>query len=231
MVVGELGVPDDVFIGTARQQLAALAHITRLLSLDDLWTGYLEGAKTVPREDVGFEGLRGLAADMEGALGLAVGAVPDVRATLDRLTDDSVVGALGIVLGAAPSLADVIGWILRQGSSGIAPRLTLIGACDYIEAEAGNELEILQGKARSLESRELPDPDLRPLFRCMGTLVGVGSVTALAAVGAVATVGVAPAIGLGVVAYAFSLSEAWEKSQCAEMRPKKKKHKAKRYKF
>lgn len=230
MAVGGLGVPDDVFIGTARQQLAALAHVTRLLSLDDLWTGYLEGAKKAPREDVGFDGLRGLAADMEAALELAVGAVPDVRATLDRLTDDSVVGALGIVLEAAPSLTDLIGWILRQGSSGTAPRQTLIGACDYIETEAGNELEILQGKARSLESRELPDPDLRPLFRCMGTLVGIGGVAALAAIGAVATIGVAPTIGLGVVAYGYSLSEAWDKSKCAEIRLPKK-HKGKHFKF
>jgi hypothetical protein len=222
--VGGLGVPDDQYIGVWRDQVAALSHITRLLSLDDVWSAYLTAAQKVSPErrdrDVGFDALRDLAADMRSALGDTVESVPRVRDALERLPDGPVEQALGLIAETDPATADLINWVLAEPGEE-TPRAMLINTCGELLFEAGPEMDILQGKSELLAAHQLPDPDLRPLFRCLGTVVGVGAVAAMGAAGIVTVVGIVPTIFIGGAGFAYGFGKDWKDSKCRDLLPRK----------
>jgi hypothetical protein len=217
-------VPDDQSIGAWRDQVAALSHITRLLSLDDVWTAYLTAAQKLSPErrdrDVGFNALQDLAADMRSALGDTVESVPRVRDALERLPDGPVEQALGLIAETEPAAANLIDWVLTQSGKD-TPRVMLIDACGELLFEAGPEMDILRDKSELLAAHQLPDPDLRPLFRCLGTVVGVGAVAAMGAAGIVTVVGIVPTIFIGGAGFAYGFSKDWKDSKCRNLLPRK----------
>jgi hypothetical protein len=195
--------------------LSVLGEVRGLLALDDLWTASLEPAAGLPPAsgEPDFEGLRGLAAGMDALLTRVPEIASEVRTNLEAQEDEHVSEALGEVREEAFDVAGLLDQLLSE----VAPRSirdVFIWACQNVEEEAGTERDILYGKVQKLEDRELPDPDLRPLFRCALTLVGLGSIVSLAAAGAVATLGVAPTVLLGVAGGGYELSKVWEKSGC-----------------
>jgi hypothetical protein len=115
-----------------------------------------------------------------------------------------------------PDRTGPVGWLLQHNSRRRPAREVMIAACNHVERHAWDERAILSAKAMKLESHELPDPDLSPLFRCAWTVVGIGAIGTLAAAGAVATLGVLPVAGLGTVGALFTLSTVWGKSGCSQ---------------
>lgn len=223
--VNGLGVPDDQSIGVWRDQVVALSHITRLLSLDDAWTAYLTAAQQLSPErrdrDVGFDGLQDLAAEMRSALGDTVESVPRVRDALERLPDGAVEQAMELFAETGADAANLIDWVLAE-SGATGPRLMLIDACGELLFEAGFEMDILRDKSELLAAHQLPDPDLRPLFRCLGTLVGVGAVAAMGAAGIVTVIGIVPTIFIGGAGFGYGFAKDWKDSKCRDLLPRKR---------
>lgn len=202
-------------VAQATRALAPLAQIQRLLMLDDLWTAYLDDARSEePTERVDFEGLVALAEEME----LALRDTPTAAAQVIELLEDVPQGAgekaLRLIGESDEHAAGALAEVLSEDLHGLDARHAFTAACRFIEAETDSEIEHLNGKRSQLEHGELPDPDLRVNFRCISTLVGIGALWGLAAAGATTVVGAPIAIGAGVLGAGSSLVEKWKKSGC-----------------
>lgn len=198
----------------ARQHLAALHDVEWLLALDELWTSSISAGHQEP-SDAGpdFAGLGRLAGDIDEALSAMPDVALHVLKSLERMDDDATDYALGSLREAVPETASVVEWLHTNSAEGSA-HMTLIAACTWVLQETEIERGILREKATLLQRKELPDPDIRPLFRCMGSLVGIGAGMALTAAGTVTVLGVPAVVALGGAAYVYGVGTVWEKAGC-----------------
>jgi hypothetical protein len=202
-------------LSEATRALAPLAQIQRLLTLDDLWTAYLEDARSGnPTEAVDPEGLIALAEEMELALRDTPAAAGQVIELLDKLPPESEIGMLRAIAAQDDQLAGALGRILTNDLGGLETRSAFLAACRFVQTETESEIKHLISKRVQLERGELPDPDLRISFRCIATIVGIAAISALAAAGAVSVIGAPIAISLGVVGAGYLLVKDWEDSGC-----------------
>jgi hypothetical protein len=202
-------------VAEATRAIAPLAQVQRLLMLDDLWTAYLEDARSEePTERADFEGLVVLADEMEMVLRSMPLAAAQVAELLEGTSADASEAALELIAANDSQTAEAIAGTLSEDLQDLDPRQAFIAACKFIEAETDSEIDHLNGKRSQLEQGELPDPDLRLNYRCISTLAGIGALWGLAAAGAVTVVGAPIAIGVGVVGTATSLVEKWKKGGC-----------------
>jgi hypothetical protein len=207
---------EDSGLEDARQHLTALRDVEWLLALDDLWTSYISVGRQAPtgaRAD--FPALVRLAGDMDRALEEAPRAAGLVASSLDAMDDDAVGSALDSLREAVPETATVLDWL--SDSVEVTPRMTLIAACTWVTEETETERAILHEKTAILERGELPDPDMRPIFRCIGSLVGMGAGIAIAAAGTVSVLGAPAVIALGSAGYVYGIAETWKKTRCGEV--------------
>lgn len=196
--------------------LTCFRDVEWLLVLDDLWSSYL----SLSNERAGdikpdFEGLCRLAAEMDDVLARAPEITMQVGASLEPFDDEAVGQALALLREVEPSTEPVVDWLFDDDADA-TPRARLLAACEWVRQETEEERAILRDKAGRLEHHELPDPDLRPVFRCMWALVGIGAGVAIGAAGIVSVVGIPATVGLGVVAYGYGVSTTWKKSGCKE---------------
>lgn len=204
----------------ATQALQPLAQIQRLLMLDDLWTAYLEDARSEqPIERVDFGSLIALAKEMELALRETPAAAGRVRELLEDLPPEADDGAIGMIGTSNERIAGALATVLSRDLRGLDPRRAFIAACRFVEIETNDEIAHLIGKCEQLEQGNLPDPDLRINFRCISTLVGIGALWGLAAAGATTVVGAPIAIGAGVLGAGSDLIKKWKKSGCKSDAP------------
>jgi hypothetical protein len=183
--------------------------------LDDLWTAYLEDARSeAPTERVDFDGLVVLAEEMELALRETPAAASQVSELLEDLPPEAGEGALAVIGASDERTAGALAAVLSEDLQGLDARRAFTAACRFIEMETDGEIAHLVGKRAQLEQGNLPDPDLRINFRCISTLVGIGALWGLAAAGATTVVGAPIAIGAGVLGAGSDLIKKWKKSGC-----------------
>jgi hypothetical protein len=94
-----------------------------------------------------------------------------------------------------------------------------LSAWNWIRDNIAEEQDILRSKRGTLETGNLPNPDLRLRFKCILVVAGLGAATVLAAAGVVATLGIGVTVGLGVLAVAGGTALAWDDSGCGKVRP------------
>lgn len=212
------GVPPGLeMFARATRVLPSLAQLERLLILDDVWTDRLERAQGEGEsEPVDFRDLIALADEIERALEAAPAATAQVLQLLKEQQDVESDRVLQVIAAGDEQAAGALDELLREDLGDLEPRAAFTAACLYVEAETGAEIDHLRGKRAQLQAEELPDPDLRPAFRCLGTLAGIGALWGLAAAGAVTVVGIPIAIGAGVVGSGTTLVEKWKKGGCKE---------------
>jgi hypothetical protein len=195
-------------------------RVVSLLSLDELWSVSLTAAQGSRSVEGDFSGLlklsdamlldlRGIAVAQPLAAEL-VSSQPDwaLRAGLQRLRDQY--GPAGL-----------FDWLLGDEPGPASTRLqdVFLSAWNWIRDNIAEEQGILQGKRGTLETGNLPDPDLRLRFKCILVVAGLGAATVLAAAGVVATLGIGVTVGLGVLAVAGGTALAWDDSGCGKVRP------------
>lgn len=205
-----------MLIETANQLFAGSA-ITRLFALDELWSQYLSTQGAADAPDI--EGLLDLAGRLGQGIVDAGGAAQQVQRTLERQSEASVREGLNSVRQVLTQQG-VSDWPFDDESTDDNVREILMSACTYIRVENDTERSHLAGKIELLRAGSLPDPDLRPVFRCVLSLVGIAAGSTLAAAGAVATLGALPAVAIGVLAVAGSGALAWEQTGCTGRRVK-----------
>lgn len=211
----EPSLPRLSALAEATRVLGPLVHIQRLLALDDLWTAYLEDARSGnPTETVDPKGLIMLAEEMELALRDMPSAAGQVIELLDELPPEADADTLQAIAAQDERLAGALNRILTHDLDGLEPRTAFVAACRFIQAETDSEIQHLISKRVQLEHGELPDPDLRINFRCIATIVGIAAISALAAAGAASVIGAPIAIGLGVVGGGYQLAKDWEDGGC-----------------
>ena len=203
-------------LAAVSRHLTVLRDVEWLLALDELWTSYIAGKQQQPGDaPPNFAALRRLADDIDASVSRMPELAAQVATSLKALDDDAVNQGLGSLREDVPEAAPVVDWLFSEpGPDG--PRTTLIRACGWVMQEAHAERGIIREKAALLERGQLPDPDIRPLFRCMGSLIGIGAGVALAAAGVVATLGVGATVALGSAAYIYGVAKVWEKDGCKE---------------
>ncbi len=207
-------------IGDYVDDLLRLRSILSLLEFDDLWTNYLDAANDGRIADPDFDTLDRLALRMDNGIQEVAEAVKALQGRFSVVHDDALSAGLNVLLEAEAMDPEFNDW-LRSQPEGLEELFRT--AAVRVGAEAGEEVRTLYGKRGRLKARELPDSDLRPMFRCALTIVGIGATATLAAAGAVATfgagaAGIAAAAGLGASAGGWELSKAWSKSGCPEVR-------------
>lgn len=195
-------------------------RVVSLLSLDELWSVSLtaaQGSRGVEGDfpallelsETMLQGLRGIAAAQPLAAEL-VSSQSDraLRAGLQRLRDQY--GSTGL-----------FDWLLGDEPGPASTRLqdVFLSAWNWIRDNIDEEQDILRSKRETLETGNLPDPDLRLRFKCILVVAGLGAATVLAAAGVVATLGIGVTVGLGVLAVAGGTALAWDDSGCGKVRP------------
>jgi hypothetical protein len=195
-------------------------RVVSLLSLDELWSVSLtaaQGSRGVESDfsallelsETMLQGLRGIAAAQPLAAEL-VSSQSDraLRAGLQRLRDQY----------GPTRLFD---WLLGDEPGPASTRLqdVFLSAWNWIRDNIAEEQDILRSKRETLETGNLPDPDLRLRFKCILVVAGLGAATVLAAAGVVATLGIGVTVGLGVLAVAGGTALAWDDSGCGKVRP------------
>jgi hypothetical protein len=199
------GPPGSGTLAAGMAAAQALAHVDRLLILDDLWTTYL--ATTAPPE-----------ADLPAVVRL--GEAMDVALdALPRLLRPVVFELGGVDSGRFDThiheltarderLASALGSIAPGGGSVHA---ALLDACRVVVDAVPEELALLRSKVQAARTGLLPDPDLSPGMRCGLTLVGA----AAAATGTIASGGAAMVVATGLLGQMAALLLAWEGSGCS----------------
>jgi hypothetical protein len=194
--------------------IVAGSNISQLLALDDLWSGYLGAQTTLTPSALG--GLLRLVDELDRGISLSAEAASSVWDALNRQSEESITSALSIVLVGRGGMS-VFDGLLESEDEDDSIRQLLMSACEFIQREVEVERSILTVKSEQLRKGNLPDPDLRPLFRCILSLVGIAAGASLAAAGTVGTLGVLPAAGLGLLAMVGSSVLSWEQSGCSRV--------------
>jgi hypothetical protein len=195
-------------------------RVVSLLSLDELWSVSLTAAQGSRGVEGDFSGLLELSGTMLLDLsGIAaaqpiaaelVSSQPDwaLRAGLQRLRDHyGPTGLFDWLLGDEP------------GPASTSLQDVFLSAWNWIRDNIAEEQDILRSKRGTLETGNLPNPDLRLRFKCILVVAGLGAATVLAAAGVVATLGIGVTVGLGVLAVAGGTALAWDDSGCGKVRP------------
>jgi hypothetical protein len=187
----------------------AFSRTMEVLALDDVWTRHLSAPRSDESGDPEFDSLIELADRLDAALAALPEALESVRPVLE-VVDEPLIHTFVEVIANDDPRARAALERLRADQPGELWRETLDGACQVIQDATAEEREILQGKRRLAESGELPDPDLRPGFRCGLSLVGV----AAAATATILSGGAAGVVPLTLTGQATTLVVAWNGTGC-----------------
>lgn len=190
--------------------IRALADAERLLVLDDLWTSALEGMD--PDDPIAIERQQEAFGHLVAALDETPSGFPihlkELEGVLNSVSDEAVEEALNEVLegDATQSLAMVFGDEITE----VGPRGAGIFACQFLLEETAQERSILAAKYERLAVGELPDPDLRPIYRCALYLakLGAAAVAVIGSHGLVLAMHIGKAVGTGI--------RGWKKARCVD---------------
>jgi hypothetical protein len=180
-------------LGAGLDACNALIAGQRLLLLDDLWTGYLEGAD--PDDPAAIERdlpqLRRLVSEMVGGLRELAPHLHLVRNAIEDLGSETVDGTLAAMLSCA-SHDEARMETLREQLGDFDVRGAVIEACDYLEAIGGETEREVESKLQTLAGGHFQKGDFKLPVRCAvylftaGACIVGGSVVVVAT-GAIAT--------------------------------------------
>ncbi len=186
------------------------------MTLDDLWSAYLD--PDFDGGDADFNGLIELGSFMRQGINEMSDVAYRLKIFLRDRTDENVATALqdqGVSL-------DLVSDFPKFGTEdpelpAQSFREDLIAACDYVLNTIEGEIDQLDGKIDQLGSDIFPDPDMRPLFKCAVTLMGVGLGVALIIFAPPVGVHAAIAAAVGSAQQAGGLVGKWKSSRCREV--------------
>jgi hypothetical protein len=165
---------------------------------------------------VDFDGLLNIAAQMTEGIEQATTAAGEIRTIITPIPDQAIRIGLDSIHETMSGLA-AITWLLQQEDLNDLA----VESCEQIAAEAPVEQQVLQQKRVALTNGERPDPDLRPIFKCLLTVTGLAAGGVIAGAGSVATLGIPLATGLGALAYTGGLAAIWDQTRCGDLRKRK----------
>jgi hypothetical protein len=191
----------------------AMASVDRLLLLDDLWTSSL--SELDPSAPASVQGMsddfKDLVGAMDGSLWELGDRLPKFQDVLQSAEASEVDQALREILRPRPDAASAYEKMFEADITEVGVYGAGNLACQYIVRELDAERTTLAAKLVQIEKGEVPDPDLRPPFRCalfLAKLVAAGVVV-------IGSHGLALAAGIfdGVDR---AVSE-WNKSRCKDL--------------
>lgn len=178
MTMDEFALATPYGVGAAAIQLTNSYAILRLLSLDDVWSFYLDSR--FPKTAPDYDGLIELADMIDGGIVEAERAVREFRQYLEVWPDEFINGAMSSMTVIVNEQG--VKWPFRRAFVDVPIRQWLMDACQFVQDRAPNERDILSRKRQQLEIRDtLPPPDLTIPWKCVAGFIGVAMGAAAAA--------------------------------------------------
>lgn len=205
--MGDAEVFNPSAIGSLATHVSDGYIILRLLSLDQVWSNYLNPDRKPSNPD--FEGLQELARMMDQGIVDATEAVGRFEEVFEHRTEEFIKESLG-------DMRDEIGgegWPFDEFSRDTNIRQVLLDACVYAQDQSGHERDILFEKMQLIESGQLPGPDLTFRWKCVVRLIAVAGVSVAAAAGTL-VLGPFVAVGAGLAVAAGGILEVTESAHC-----------------
>lgn len=217
-----LNTPDarPLTIEESADLLQTSERVVSLLALDELWSVSLTAAQGSRAVEVDFSGLLRLSERMLDGLSEIAEALPRAADLVSSQSERTLgVGLQRLSDQYGPT--ELFDWLLGGESTKTSSSLreVFLSAWNWIGDNIAEEQDILRSKQGTLETGNLPDPDLRLRFKCILVVAGLGAATVLAAAGVVATLGIGVTVGLGALAVAGGTALAWDDSGCGKVRP------------
>jgi hypothetical protein len=188
----------------------AIVASEEILLLDDLWTSALDDLEADDPAGVQSqaEDFGQLVERMDHALAELPERLQKLEGILNEVSDDEVSDTLSKIVGDNEIDQDALAKVFGADITEIGPRGAAILACQFLQEEVGRERGILASKYSVLVSGAVPDPDLRPIFRCALYLAKLGA-SAAAVIG---SHGLVLAYHVGKVVTTGLMG--WRRSQC-----------------
>jgi len=188
----------------------AIVASEEILLLDDLWTSALDDLEADDPAGVQSqaEDFGQLVERMDHALAELPERLQKLEGILSGVSDNEVSDALSKIVGGNEIDQDALAKVFGADITEIGSRGAAILACQFLQEEVGRERDILASKYRVLASGVVPDPDLRPIFRCALYLAKLGA-SAAAVIG---SHGLVLAYHVGKVVTTGLMG--WRRSQC-----------------
>jgi hypothetical protein len=198
-------------LADAFPSVEAVLAIEELLLLDDLWTSALEDLSSEDPAEVQGQGenFGQLVERMDRALAELPQRLGPLEAILNAADDEDIARALTQIAEVGEIDRVLLEEVAFAGEiAEPGPRGAAILACQFLQQEVETERDLLARKYAILVEGRVPDPDLRPIFRCALYLAKIGA-------------GAAAAIGTHGLTLAYHLGKAvgtglfgWKKSEC-----------------
>lgn len=201
-------------LANEREQLEGALSLRRLLTLDELWTAYLDRADgdDIERD---LPELQGLVGEMREGLHRAAQYARSTRDELEGMSDEDVARTLDQLLSGGPHNWMELRDRFTHDFDELGLRHALIGACFYVDDVVEEEAALLSDKLARLEEGAFEPGDFRALTKCLLELLAVAGNLAWCFAGHVGCIiGGAQAL-IGVL----KLIDRWldEKSHCRDL--------------